>query len=475
MTQYLIALVDNAMEEYHYETATLALDQLRSKKFKPHPPHIRQLVYLSLFSISILSDKSKEYQGTSVPSTPSKMPRQTRTNLLPSSDSITAARRLLIAFGISHFPDDIFRALPAYRDLPPPFWQNESSMDSDIARAALAIKDCKTCWNFLTDSFMERKMSMLMSPRKKRGRGAREDDYDGIAIVNDGPKAPVGPNAWPVLEWLIDLFEKDELCNQAKESGGLYSPHLLAQIPPARNGSARWEVHLPLDIAFYCFEQVDERKRRIGRRLLTMLINLTATTQIDIGILVDALITRMKTLSVDQVADLFPGIGNSRVVTNFKFLTCRKYLQDQTGMSGTAVCSSSKTLVRPRAARPRALRKGTAPVPASGPASVPIIASLADTSMRVQPVRLPLAQDVIHLIEQPASSDASPAEFARRMKFELLTAFNLLHSLQEEQDPEWQRLVSTGAVSAAAARAFGESSPLTRAVKCLLPEPSAGS
>ena len=203
------------------------------------------------------------------------------------------AQRILFSFLATNSVASLFRALPRYplddaieNDLLLGPSDGGYDEDSLIARESLCLKDCKSCWAILKEGFVQRKKLLPQGPRKKRGRGAY-DVEDTPLDQGSGTPAMVAGHAWPILHWLLSLFEKDELLRSQK-SGGKAKLHgkirnhhffdvekfsllLLSQIPPPRGGSGpRWDAGAPVDIVFHAIRQQDGERREMAVRLLTL-------------------------------------------------------------------------------------------------------------------------------------------------------------------------------------------------------------
>jgi len=133
-----------------------------------------------------------------------------------------AAQRILFSFLATNSPGSLFRTLPRYSlddaNLLPRSSDNTDDEDSLIARESLCLKDCKNCWAILKEGFIQRKKLLPQDARKKRGRRAYDVEDATLDQVNDTP-AVVSEHAWSVLQWLVSLFEKDELLS-SQNSGG---------------------------------------------------------------------------------------------------------------------------------------------------------------------------------------------------------------------------------------------------------------
>lgn len=204
-----------------------------------------------------------------------------------------AAQRLLFSFLATNSPGSLFRALPRYPlddatqgDLPPDSSDTGHDEDSIIARESLCLKDCKNCWGILKAGFIQRK-KLLPQDSRKKPRSTVYDTEDALLDQDFDTPAVVAEHAWPILQWLLFLFEKDELL-RSQQSGATvqlpgtvgnnscvdverFSLLLLSQVPPPRGGSGpRWEAAAPLDIVFHSIMQEDGERREMATRLLTL-------------------------------------------------------------------------------------------------------------------------------------------------------------------------------------------------------------
>ena len=139
---------------------------------------------------------------------------------LPSQPAVDAARALLLSFAATNSPASLLRAFPSY-----PFNPDPSAIrgrvegadvdfdgeDSVIARvASLSVKSATSVWSMLKPGFV--RWDIALAETEGKGKGTKrqpakpkqesyEDEEDPSALVSEG--------AWPVLEWLISLFERD--------------------------------------------------------------------------------------------------------------------------------------------------------------------------------------------------------------------------------------------------------------------------
>lgn len=198
--------------------------------YSPHPvsiyfrSHVRQLLYIALYPPSSGPIRTNHKAAHDTPSKLSS--RHAYSTLLPSPTASELAKRMLLVLADVNSPVALLRALPAYPDpsdnIAAPMTDPEllSDADSFVASEAVRFRNCKNCWNILKLGFIkslsESTSAVPGSPRKRR-RGDAIVDYTPI----DEGETPlvVGENAWPVLDWLLVLFEKDEFMTEASRQG----------------------------------------------------------------------------------------------------------------------------------------------------------------------------------------------------------------------------------------------------------------
>jgi hypothetical protein len=192
----------------------------------PHRSHIRQLLYIALYPPPSSRTVTPKHGATQ--ESPSKFSsRHAYSTLFPSPAASELAKRTLRVLADVNSPASLLRALPSYPDpadgngatsLADP--ESPSDADSFVASEAVRFRDCKNCWNILKSDFIkslsESTSFAPVSPRKRR-RGealAKYTDTD-----EEASSSVVGENAWPVLDWLLFLFEKDELSTEVSRKG----------------------------------------------------------------------------------------------------------------------------------------------------------------------------------------------------------------------------------------------------------------
>ena len=190
--------------------------------------HVRQLLYIALYPPSPGPARANH---RTIQETPSKLSsRHAYSTLLPSPASSELAKRTLRVLADVNSPASLLRALPAYPDPSDaddaPLFDPElpSDVDSFVASEAVRFRNCKNCWNILKFGFIKSladSSTLLGSPRKRRRRGNSTAAEYG-PIDEEDSSLVVGENAWPVLDWLLVLFEKDESITEASQQGSKY-------------------------------------------------------------------------------------------------------------------------------------------------------------------------------------------------------------------------------------------------------------
>jgi hypothetical protein len=258
-------LVDNCFEESlcalpllpaHYGILSLAtdelaialLDELTSPTIWPYPyallsclmrghsaaipfsHHIRQILYLSLYPVEPFikeAQKIKKSSGNALAP--------------PSPEAVSVALDLLNSFLITLPTSVILEALPSY-DSRIDYCPSLSGHYA-LASAATAICSAQNCWDFLKPGFLQ-----------SLGAGRTNNIFSVPPL-----STPVAENAWPVLDWLVAVFER------ASETRPL-----LSQIPPTTSGP-RFAIEEIMDIIFLAFANPsDHRRITIGQRLSNM-------------------------------------------------------------------------------------------------------------------------------------------------------------------------------------------------------------
>ncbi|RDB22166.1 hypothetical protein Hypma_010585 [Hypsizygus marmoreus] len=481
MSAHQRGIVDTCLEEGQFESAIAVMEQLRSSHYKPPISHIRQLIYISL-------QPEHPPAGNDVvnaadgPSSPSKMALRKR---VPSGAAVPAAHRLLMSYALTNSPETIAGALPRYddprRDEPTP--TADDSLESAIGPESMCIPKAKCCWSFLAEGFTQRQRRVFSTPRGKGKKRAHVFEEESVETLTD--VAVVGEHSWAVLDWILLLFEQDEMLTAARGLGR-FSPLLLQQIPCPRNASGpRWDTEFPLRIVFYCLEQPDLRRQMTGSRLITLvryphtpippfstnipltptppqLINLSSTPHLDLPMFVSSVFSRLTIAqSRNLLAVLFSFLSPTPAVHRFKIALCQKFLADAGGGGGAQHGGRAQIRVQPRAIRglTRADSSGTGNdlskcVPANTPHS---------------PNKHPLP-DYAEIQRLIGSKNLSPSSMALslslssllRIKFELLNSYGMLQSEMSsaEKDVDWSKALQGGELKGVLDVAFGDEGQL---------------
>lgn len=175
-------------------------------------PHIRQLIYISL-QTTLEPATAEDEEDTSIQASPSKIMKQHQHRMALNSippKAVANAQRLLMAYLHTNTPDALFRALPRRRS-PPTLVSGHGEGDSTIAKRALCISQAKDCWELLHSEFLLRQSAVLSTPKAKTRRSERiVHGHPGALDSEAVPPMIVTEQAWPLLEWLVSLFERDE-------------------------------------------------------------------------------------------------------------------------------------------------------------------------------------------------------------------------------------------------------------------------
>ncbi|KAG8213715.1 hypothetical protein J3R82DRAFT_10416 [Butyriboletus roseoflavus] len=447
MTRNQRGLVDTCFEEGQYESGIAVLDQLRSTSFRPPADHIRQLLYIALFPPPPATGDQIYHQEHAPPSPVKGSPTKqkltlSKASLSPSVTESEAAQRILFSFLATNSPGSLFRALPKYSlddvadsDLPPGSSDNGHDEDSLVARESRCIKDCRICWAILKEGFIQHKKLLPEETSKKRGGSA----YD-VQVANldqgHGTPAVVAEHAWPVLRWLLSVFEKDELLH-SQESGEKFSLYLLSQIPPPRGGSGlRWEAGAPLDIVFHAVKQKDGERRDMATRLLTLLINLGLSGSFDGPMFATTLTTRLYTCPPQIAQNLMESLPKTVPLLTFKITVCQKFLS-----SGSSTIGGTKP--RPRPLPRRGSRRDSGAMSLS---ATDIDVVRAGSSLPPRPALATCSEVFQLLCNNHTSQKSDPAPPVLTIKYVLLMSCAHLQGLlpPKERDSDWEEALTNG-------------------------------
>lgn len=178
--------------------------------------HIRNLVYIALYPPQ--SDEPDEAASSLdvLNGSPSKLTARTHNAFPLTPAHSSAAQRVLKAFAQTNSPASICRALPSYATANAVQTDNKSSWlaelgDSEISRRSRRITEAKNCWEILKQDFVKAEaVADSYSAPSSKTRRTRRTGYAASNAEDTVGVDAVGPLAWPLLEWLLTIFEKDE-------------------------------------------------------------------------------------------------------------------------------------------------------------------------------------------------------------------------------------------------------------------------
>ncbi|KAI9062873.1 hypothetical protein FKP32DRAFT_1572731 [Trametes sanguinea] len=428
------------------------------KKGDPHDPRKDHYLYGEWATIGDIKAIKLE------PGSPSKaLSRRNKSTAIPSARASAAARDLLMKFARTNSPTSLARALPSYSENPDAAGPIKHNIDDSwISNESLRIQRVKCCWDILKEGFIVREgVQPPSSPRKPRNRRTtRNSKYEDDDEEEEETPARVSGQAWGVLDWLLTIFERDELAME-QSAQVRYSPLLLEQIPATLSDrGARWDVGSPLDVAFYAMEQESESQRSLGIRLLTLLVNLGSTTLVDFPMFLNAVSTRVTQLSLDTLTYLLSALPITQEMAQFKVHLCRHAL------GGATTHAKTKPQARPRAQPRRRVRAETADVPAGGDApsssqgTSMTTAQASSTDAGATSVRRKYpaisTPDILELVSQSNPSDLAFAPQTLCLKGELIVNYGLLQKQLEEgdRDGKWLELLRDGGLEKVVEDAF---------------------
>ncbi|KAF5393519.1 hypothetical protein D9757_000780 [Collybiopsis confluens] len=405
-------LVDACFEEGQYDEGIALLSQLKSQNVAPSPSHIRQLLYLSLYPPVM------KKQPVDSNLSPSKIVKQQRPIAI-SHKTATSARTLLLQFAVTNHPDDLARALPSYSTAD----DNErEDSESFIARKSSCIAMTKNCWNILQRGFIRR--AVTSSPTKKSSTVYEEDDDDDFAISD-----VVAEHAWPILDFILILYERDERETTAR---GLprYSPLLLDQIPASRSGKgARWEAEAPLSVILFAINQNNERLQSMGARLTQLLINLCCTNLFEFTMFLNLVFNKIYASAPTTFLTLLASLPPTIPLLKFRIALLHKF-----------ICSNGQNPTTDTSLRPRVRAK---PVPrARGEVNTVEGTSTSLATPTLSQIALPSFTEICRVVEelQPKSTETSYLW----IQSQLLSSFGLYQSQlpAEARDEGWQKFLA---------------------------------
>ncbi|KAI0051833.1 hypothetical protein FA95DRAFT_1602329 [Auriscalpium vulgare] len=445
MSRLQRSLVDSSFEEGHYEAGIAVLDELLVQNYMPSRSHVRQLLYIALYP-SVRRARNNHDAGAPSKTSSSK----SNSDLTPSPSATVAAQRSLMLTASSYTPAALLRALPSHADrndmarsgLPEAEDEAEEAVeyDSFIAGEAQRFQQCKDVWQILKQGFVPLVAEGPGIPPASPSKRRRGDAQAYHTLPHDD--SPVSSDAWPILNWLLTLFERDEKDAQRRQHV-LYSPLLLSQISPTRSETgARWDANAPLEVALYCLKQEEPFRQQMGKRLLTLLIDLTSTTLFDLPLFVNLLLAHLPS-DPQELQNFFSTLPGTLAVMKFKLVLCQRYLSH-----APAKTRRSTAKAQPRAQPRPAPRRRAGDSASSQPTAR--ISSADITIASHHPT--PPASEILHLFSPTANAGGA----VQVVKYHLLLAYAKLQycAATEEKSQDWARLLREGDVARAVEEAF---------------------
>lgn len=175
-----------------------------------------------------MQEPTAEYDiDTSVQMSPSKLVKQRQQQILSNpipAKAVVDAQRLLMAYIRTNSPSVLSRALPRRRSPLVSSGLNEG--DSMIAKRAVCIAQCKDSWQLLhSDSVLYQ--SALPSASHRSIRQSRRYGTPNDINPVTTPATIVSESAWPLLNWLVSIYERDEELFDTDLNGKMSCPSLL--------------------------------------------------------------------------------------------------------------------------------------------------------------------------------------------------------------------------------------------------------
>lgn len=200
----------------------------------------------------------KEDKGKDIFTSPSKLSnaiKHYKASNQPTPTATNAAIRLLTNYAITNTPQSLLCAIPCY-----PLNDNEKRViggniadhhsaynsfedsendDSEIARQSSTLKQFRDCWDMLKDGAVKWQVDTKVKRKQSLNTRQRRHNIVNTNIINDEgseEKSPniIGKSTWPILEWILRVFEKEELsvlfnnyCHGLNDSNSTYSTKFL--------------------------------------------------------------------------------------------------------------------------------------------------------------------------------------------------------------------------------------------------------
>ncbi|CAE6520611.1 unnamed protein product [Rhizoctonia solani] len=309
-------VVNNCWSEGSYELGVEALNAFRKGEGRyPSPSHIRHLLVLALYPPEKTTQPlQKNRPPSSPPSKPLAKSRplaapahlsprkgQVQTEI-PTHRGSQLALELLLTLAATTHPAYLTVGLNSYTRPPCDVSDFGSIMStgkidtfkSPLAEESVRVGKARDCWAMVRDGFLLPKDGTSTAQAKWMG----SDNSD--LSDDDKPDSYVASHAWRVVEWWIKLFEVDQVINTVQSATASHSTLLLSHIPPAsRPGAPQNDIQNVVGVAFSALVFNPElcEINKLGLRLLTLLVDASATHAISPGTLVRVAADQLPNLS----------------------------------------------------------------------------------------------------------------------------------------------------------------------------------
>ena len=184
----------------------------------------------------------------------------------------------------------------------------------------------------------------------------------------------------------------------------------------------------------------------------TALVNLAATTHINLELLVTSVHGRLSSLSRDP-ALVLSALPPSERAARFKIALCKEYLVSSTAPKNTAVGPRPAIRPKPQARAMRAARRSNAEGDGVAPSeeSTEVVETPTSPTQLVNAHPLPKAEELLRLLSEGA--DNSQEQLLKmKLKFYLLSAYTSIQAKSPTE--EWAQIVRDGKVNQAIDQAF---------------------
>ncbi|KAJ1305747.1 hypothetical protein OPQ81_010479 [Rhizoctonia solani] len=272
-------VVNNCWSEGSYELGVEALNAFRKGEGRyPSPSHIRHLLALALYPPGKITQPLQKNKSPSTP--PSKLSDKSRPLAAPAS--LSPPLELLLTLAATTHPAHLTAG-------------KIDTFKSPLAKESVRVGRARDCWTMVRDGFL----SSEDGASTAQAKWMEIDDSDP-SDGDDKPDSYVAPYAWRIVEWWIKLFEVDQAINMAESGSASHSTLLLSHIPPAsRPGAPQNDIQTVVGVAFSAlmFDTELCEINKLGLRLLTLLVNASATHAISPGTLVRVAVDQLPNLS----------------------------------------------------------------------------------------------------------------------------------------------------------------------------------